>query len=79
MGRVDAWAVVTNEKQNRVFVTRESNFDPRAGLAVLNRIFDQVIEDLAHFYRVQQDQQWFTLLDKAETHLLSVGQGPAHR
>ena len=54
-----------------VLAARDSNLNPGPGLAVLDRVFDQVIEDLAHLYRIQQDRQWFTLLDESKTHLFS--------
>jgi len=36
----DAWAVVLNGNQNRFLAARDSDLDPGAGLAILNRILE---------------------------------------
>jgi len=74
----DAWAVVLNGNPNRIPAPRDLDLDPGAGLAILDRVFDQVIEDFAHLYSIHQNRLRFAVLKEGKSDLLASSERETH-
>jgi len=74
----DAWTVVLNGNPGRIPAVRDLDLDPGAGLAILDRVFDQVIEDFAHLYSIHQNRLRFAVLNERKSDLLASRQRETH-